>query len=239
MSKGFIMNTFNRDLAGHIIAYVADTKSSNKNIQAEIDTLALEPALKFVSDIYINGSSDIKTDAPFDKTVDASILEVLATILDKAPTEDTRNLAVSDFIKRVNRTFKKAGDTLALKLAKEGTDSGMVQYPCVGRSVRENTPVTKWSLKDLEFTAKKDKEGKVTGAATNAPKKATEEGTSPNSVQVQEPSNLAELVAAIQASATKLDLGLDVVAECLLAEASTDAITFTVKRTKVQAKKAS
>lgn len=150
----------NQQIANDIISFVGDNRKASSSIQSEVDSITANAALKMTRHLMAEGG-DLSKD--YDKALDQDARNILTLIIDKAPSDRVRNDAVSDFVKRVNRCFKKTVDKLAADMATSGK-SGTLSYPNLGRSIKDKVPTTKWDTKEISFTPKKDKEGKITGA---------------------------------------------------------------------------
>jgi len=150
----------NKKIASDIMSYVGESKAATNNIQQEIDKLAGPAAVRMITTLKDEGG-DIKD--ILDKTLDSDIIQILTLFIDKAPSKRVRDDSVSDLVKRINRCFKKQVDKVAAELGTMN-QSGKLAYPSLGRSIKENTPETKWDVKEIEFSPRKDKEGNAIGA---------------------------------------------------------------------------
>lgn len=202
-----------KQIAGHIIGFVSQNLKDNKSIQGEIDLMCGEGAVSMLRDL--GKGEEIST--CLHKETDSHIKDVLAAIVDAAPAKATRDNAISDFIKRVNRTFSNQAKILAdveVQTGKKGT----MHYPCVGRSVRDGNVETKWSTKELAYEPVTGKDGKIkehakTSVVTES--KSNNKGSKDEPRTMAEPTNLPELVASVLVYCEKLGIDPKDVAKAL------------------------
>lgn len=207
-------------------------------IQKEVNELVATPADLMTNTLFDEGM-DIEKD--YDKALDADVLQILAQLVDKAPNKATRDNAVSDFVKRVNRTFKQVADAIAKTKAEAGQETGKLSYPNLGRSIKDNTPETKWSTKELSWSVTKDKDNNIKKVSTKVESASQSNRTKdaePEQPTAKAPTSKAELLVAIQASASELGIDLVELAGDLLEMANkANDTTFKVakgRKTKAQ-----
>lgn len=207
-----------KEIAGHIIGFVSQNLKDNKSIQGEIDTMCHDGAVSMLKDL----EKGEPISNCMHKETDTHIKAVLSAIVDAAPAKSTRDNAISDFIKRVNRTFSTQAKALADIEVQTGK-KGNMHYPCVGRSVRDGNVETKWSTKELAYEPVTGRDGKIkehakTSVVTES--KSNNKGSKDVERTMAEPTNLPELVASVLVYCAKLGIDPKDVAKGLTASKS-------------------
>ena len=186
-----------------ILAYVVENKSSNTSIQAQVVGL-LGAELPLIVRELSHGKTLDAIQGEF-ATVQPEIIQVLNGLVDKAPSLASRNNAVSDLVKRVNRAFSGEATKQASALA-QTTKSGTLTYPVMGRSIKDKVATVTWSAHTLDFAQQIGKDGKIKPEA-KITKGVAGEGKGKAEVKAaHEPANMAELVAVAYQYCAKLNI---------------------------------